>query len=121
MRPPGVMGSENAPYSTGGDLQGCMVTQGCRFWTFGDGVAGDRRRRAGSAGGSGDGHVPAVRIQVGAPLPGGRPSRVGEPIVAAALLPHAHQPRGGRAGVTGAAGVAGRARLGCRLYGLFGF
>ncbi len=38
------------------------------------------------------GPVPAVRVQVGAPLPGRRPSRFGGSVVAAALLPYAHRP-----------------------------
>ncbi len=50
------------------------------------------------------GHVSAVRVQVGASLPGGRPSRFGGPVVAAALFPHAHQPGGGKTGVAGGAG-----------------
>ena len=53
------------------------------------------------------GSVPAVRVQVGAPLPGRRPSRFGRPVVSAALLPHAHQSGGGRTGATSAAGGAG--------------
>jgi len=61
-----------------------------------------------------DGHVPAVRVQIGAPLPGGRPSRVGRPVIAAALLPDAYQPSGGRAGATGAADVASADAENCR-------
>ena len=50
------------------------------------------------------GPVSTVRVQVGAPLPGGRRGRFGGSVVSAALFPHAHQPGGGGTGVAGGAG-----------------
>ena len=100
------MGSEKNPITREEAFRDTWQREVVAFGTFGNGVAGDRRRGAGSAGGSAVWACPAVRVQVGAPLPGRRPSRFGGSVVAAALLPHAHQPGSGRAGATSAADVA---------------